>query len=185
MKKSITCLRCGQKMRLIGTEKIQLGQTGWILGDLSNLLAGAMKVDIYNCTGCGTAMTKSFRRKSARIAESSMISTTPSARSANSDTICDSPAVTSTAGIRLIEGTRSVFGRSLWTKNRRSRSTAFFRAATTPHMKSRYGRPKKNASDIINYAPMTAKRSTRSLRSFSQHGQGHVYHTAVLVRLRL
>lgn len=53
MKKSITCLRCGQKMRLIGTEKIQLGQTGWILGDLSNLLAGAMKVDIYNCTGCG------------------------------------------------------------------------------------------------------------------------------------
>ena len=82
-------------------------------------------------------------------------------------TIVFSLPVTSTAGIRLIEGTRSVFGRSLWTKNRRSRSTAFFRAATTPHMKSRYGRPKKNASDIINYAPMTAKRSTRSLRSFS------------------
>ena len=35
------------------TEKIQLGQTGWILGDLSNLLAGSMEVDIYSCTECG------------------------------------------------------------------------------------------------------------------------------------
>lgn len=34
------------------TEKLQFGQTGWILGDLPNLLAGAMKVDIYSCPKC-------------------------------------------------------------------------------------------------------------------------------------
>lgn len=28
---------------------MQLGKTGWILGDLPNLLAGAMEVDIYSC----------------------------------------------------------------------------------------------------------------------------------------
>ncbi len=36
-----------------GTRKIQLGETGWILGDLPNLLAGAIEVDIYSCTKCG------------------------------------------------------------------------------------------------------------------------------------
>lgn len=32
---------------------MQLGQTGWILGDLPNLLAGAMQVKIFVCDGCG------------------------------------------------------------------------------------------------------------------------------------
>ena len=53
MKKDIICLRCGQEMNHIRTEKLQLGQTGWILGDIPNLLAGAMEVDIYSCPQCG------------------------------------------------------------------------------------------------------------------------------------
>ena len=31
----------------------RFGQTGWILGDLPNLIAGAMEVDIYCCSDCG------------------------------------------------------------------------------------------------------------------------------------
>ena len=49
---SIECTRCRQKMNHIRTEKLQFGQTGWILGDLPNLLAGAMEVDIYSCPQC-------------------------------------------------------------------------------------------------------------------------------------
>lgn len=48
-----SCLRCGAPMRYAGREKIQLGQTGFILGDLPNLLAGAIKVDILVCASCG------------------------------------------------------------------------------------------------------------------------------------
>ena len=50
--KHMTCLRCGHEINYIKTEKMQLGQTGWILGDLPNLLAGAMKVEIYSCPQC-------------------------------------------------------------------------------------------------------------------------------------
>ena len=39
-------------MNHIRTEKLQFGQTGWILGDLPNLLAGSMEVDIYSCPKC-------------------------------------------------------------------------------------------------------------------------------------
>ena len=49
----IKCLRCESEMCCIGTEKIQLGQTGWIFGDLPNLLAGALEVEIYSCKSCG------------------------------------------------------------------------------------------------------------------------------------
>ena len=52
MREDIICLRCEQKMNHIRTEKLQLGQTGWILGDLPNLLAGAIEVDIYACPKC-------------------------------------------------------------------------------------------------------------------------------------
>ena len=48
----LNCLRCGRQMRYIKREKLQLGQTGWVLGDLPNLFAGAMSVDIYTCPGC-------------------------------------------------------------------------------------------------------------------------------------
>ena len=52
MERKIDCLRCKKRMDHIKTEKLQLGQTGWILGDLPNLLAGAMEVDIYSCPNC-------------------------------------------------------------------------------------------------------------------------------------
>ena len=51
--KKLNCLRCQNEMRYIKREKLQLGKTGWILGDLPNLIAGAMEVDVYTCTGCG------------------------------------------------------------------------------------------------------------------------------------
>lgn len=47
------CLRCETEMNCIGTEKLQLGQTGWFFGDLPNLLAGALPVRIYLCGKCG------------------------------------------------------------------------------------------------------------------------------------
>ena len=50
---NIECLRCKTAMHFIKTEKLQLGQTGWILGDLSNLISGALEVSIYACPGCG------------------------------------------------------------------------------------------------------------------------------------
>ena len=50
--KNISCLRCNEEMRYIRREKLQLGQTGWILGDLSNLISGAIEVDIYACSEC-------------------------------------------------------------------------------------------------------------------------------------
>lgn len=53
MGKEMKCLRCGGEMRAVRREKIQLGQTGWILGDWPNLIAGAMEVDIYACPRCG------------------------------------------------------------------------------------------------------------------------------------
>ena len=40
-------------MKYISCEEIQLGKTGWILGDLPNLLAGAIEVEIYSCPECG------------------------------------------------------------------------------------------------------------------------------------
>ncbi len=49
----LTCLRCQTPMSYLRDEKLQLGQTGWVLGDLPNLLAGAMEVSIYACPNCG------------------------------------------------------------------------------------------------------------------------------------
>ena len=51
--KQLLCLRCHTEMQYSGTRKIQLGETGWVLGDLPNLLAGALEVEIYSCPGCG------------------------------------------------------------------------------------------------------------------------------------
>ena len=51
--RQMNCLRCDGQMDYVGCEKLQLGQTGWILGDLPNLLAGALEVDIYFCPKCG------------------------------------------------------------------------------------------------------------------------------------
>ena len=46
------CLRCGAEMIYYTKERLQLGKTGWVLGDLPNLLAGALEVDIYTCPAC-------------------------------------------------------------------------------------------------------------------------------------
>lgn len=51
--RNFNCLRCNSKMNHLGTRKFQLGQTGWFLGDLPNLFAGAIEVDIYTCPSCG------------------------------------------------------------------------------------------------------------------------------------
>ena len=48
----LDCLRCGSEMNFLSCEKLQLGKTGWILGDLPNLVAGALKVNIYVCPDC-------------------------------------------------------------------------------------------------------------------------------------
>lgn len=50
---SMPCLRCGGTMNRIKREKLQLGQTGWLLGDWPNLIAGGLEVDIYCCSDCG------------------------------------------------------------------------------------------------------------------------------------
>ena len=46
------CLRCGEDMQYLSREKLQLGKTGWVLGDLPNLLSGALEVQIYVCPKC-------------------------------------------------------------------------------------------------------------------------------------
>ena len=53
MANQLNCLRCSAGMQFIRREKFQLGQTGWVLGDLPNLFAGAMEIDIYSCPKCG------------------------------------------------------------------------------------------------------------------------------------
>ena len=51
--RKLECLRCGSAMRFGMQEKFQMGQTGWILGDLPNLIAGSLELEIYFCPQCG------------------------------------------------------------------------------------------------------------------------------------
>ena len=51
--RKLNCLRCGEEMTFLKQEKLQLGKTGLFLGDLSNLLAGALEVEIHGCSKCG------------------------------------------------------------------------------------------------------------------------------------
>ncbi len=39
-------------MEYKGTKRIQLGRTGWIIGDWDNLLSGSLTVSIYECPKC-------------------------------------------------------------------------------------------------------------------------------------
>jgi len=39
-------------MESIGVEKIQLGQYGFLSGNLGNLLAGGLEVEIFVCQEC-------------------------------------------------------------------------------------------------------------------------------------
>jgi len=50
--KELYCTRCNTAMQFFAREDLQLGKTGWILGDLPNLLAGALDVCIYICPTC-------------------------------------------------------------------------------------------------------------------------------------
>ena len=52
-RRTLRCLRCGGTMELLRREFLQLGKTGWVLGDLDNLLAGALDVDFLCCSDCG------------------------------------------------------------------------------------------------------------------------------------
>ena len=49
---TMKCLRCGEDMQYLSREKLQLGKTGWVLGDLPNLLSGALEVQILVCPKC-------------------------------------------------------------------------------------------------------------------------------------
>jgi len=51
--RKLSCLRCKTSMNFARQEKIQLGQTGFLLGDWPNLIAGALEVDIWLCPQCG------------------------------------------------------------------------------------------------------------------------------------
>lgn len=51
--KTIQCLRCNIAMQHVMDTKFQLGQTGWLLGDWPNLLAGALEAAVYTCPNCG------------------------------------------------------------------------------------------------------------------------------------
>ena len=56
--REIDCLRCGARMKYMFRENLQLGKTGWILGDLPNLFAGALcaeddELPKKTCPNCG------------------------------------------------------------------------------------------------------------------------------------
>lgn len=48
-----SCLRCHEEMTFLKREKLQLGQTGALLGDWPNILAGSLETEIYYCPRCG------------------------------------------------------------------------------------------------------------------------------------
>ena len=47
------CLRCDAPMKFGMQQKFQLGQTGWLLGDWPNILAGALELEVWFCPKCG------------------------------------------------------------------------------------------------------------------------------------
>lgn len=87
------CLRCGTPMRFAGRDKLQLGKTSWLFGDLPNLMAGALEVSIMACPACGkldfspaaqcaaTAMTLTCTNGRAPPVAFATTSTTPNAPS--------------------------------------------------------------------------------------------------------
>ena len=84
------CLRCGTPMRFAGQDKIQLGKTSWLFGDLPNLMAGALEVSIMACPACGklefftgaaTVMTLTCTNGRAPPVAFATTSTTPNAPS--------------------------------------------------------------------------------------------------------
>lgn len=52
MEQELACLRCGETMKFMRREKIQLGQTGFVFGSLTNLAAGSLEVKLFCCPRC-------------------------------------------------------------------------------------------------------------------------------------
>ena len=52
MLREIKCPLCGSDMFFWMCEKIQLGQESLLMGSWGNIMAGAMKVDVYACPEC-------------------------------------------------------------------------------------------------------------------------------------
>jgi rubrerythrin len=53
--RQLKCLRCGAGIKFGMQQKFQLGQTGFLLGDWPNLLAGALELEVWFCPKCGKA----------------------------------------------------------------------------------------------------------------------------------
>ena len=60
------CANCGGDMDFLGEEDLQLGQYGFFLGHLSNLLSGSLEVELWECPDCGKL---DFYRQSGSGAE--------------------------------------------------------------------------------------------------------------------
>ena len=54
MDRSRHCAACGIELEFLKREHIQLGKTGFLLGDWPNLLAGALDAEIWVCPAAGT-----------------------------------------------------------------------------------------------------------------------------------
>ena len=44
---------CGQKMLSLGVSQFQLGEHSFLLGDLAHMMAGSLKLSVYQCEMCG------------------------------------------------------------------------------------------------------------------------------------
>lgn len=53
MKEKKVCSNCGMELRFLRREDIQLGKSGFFRGIWTNLMAGALRVGIWCCPGCG------------------------------------------------------------------------------------------------------------------------------------
>lgn len=60
--RKIYCPYCNILMRYMGTKRIQLGRTGWIIGDWDNLLSGSLTTSIYECPKCGKLELFRFKK---------------------------------------------------------------------------------------------------------------------------
>ena len=49
----LSCLRCDGPMRFLTQEKFQMGEHGFLTGDLSHLIHGALELEVYICPQCG------------------------------------------------------------------------------------------------------------------------------------
>ena len=63
------CLRCGGEMEYLGAQQIQLGETGILLGDWPNILAGSLSVEIFRCRDCGRLEFFQHQEEESRIAQ--------------------------------------------------------------------------------------------------------------------